>query len=63
LFVLFVGLKLTDQIAWSWWWVAAPIWIPFAVSFLFSFVAAFILTLKKKSTAAERAAREGRVES
>lgn len=25
--VLFVGLKLTHVIAWSWWWVLAPIWI------------------------------------
>lgn len=26
--VLFVGLKLTHYIAWSWWWVLSPIWIP-----------------------------------
>lgn len=25
--VLFVGLKLTGYIAWSWWWVLSPIWI------------------------------------
>lgn len=24
--VLFVGLKLTGTIAWSWWWVTAPFW-------------------------------------
>ena len=24
--VLFVGLKLTGYIDWSWWWVTAPIW-------------------------------------
>lgn len=29
--VLFVGLKLTGHIAWSWWWVLAPTWIPFAL--------------------------------
>jgi hypothetical protein len=29
--VLFVGLKLTDQIDWSWWWVLAPIWLPAVV--------------------------------
>lgn len=28
LFVLFVGLKLTSIIAWSWWWVTAPLWAP-----------------------------------
>jgi len=25
--VLFVGLKLTHYIAWSWLWVLAPLWI------------------------------------
>lgn len=25
--VLFVGLKLTGYIDWSWWWVVSPIWI------------------------------------
>ncbi len=25
--VLFIGLKLTDYIDWSWWWVLSPIWI------------------------------------
>lgn len=29
LFLLFLGLKLADKIDWSWWWVFAPIWIPF----------------------------------
>lgn len=26
--VLFIGLKLTDYIDWSWWWVLSPLWIP-----------------------------------
>lgn len=26
--ILFIGLKLTDCIDWSWWWVLAPLWIP-----------------------------------
>ena len=25
--VLFVGLKLTNVISWSWWWVLSPLWI------------------------------------
>lgn len=29
--VLFIGLKLTHYIDWSWWWVLAPIWIGWAV--------------------------------
>lgn len=28
--VLFIGLKLTHVIAWTWWWVLAPLWIPTA---------------------------------
>lgn len=27
--VLFTGLKLCNVIDWSWWWVLAPLWIPF----------------------------------
>lgn len=26
--ILFVALKLTHVINWSWWWVFAPIWMP-----------------------------------
>lgn len=29
--ILFIALKLLNQITWSWWWVLSPIWIPFAV--------------------------------
>jgi hypothetical protein len=25
--ILFVALKLTGVIDWSWWWVLSPIWI------------------------------------
>ncbi len=31
LFLIFMTLKLTGNIAWSWWWVAAPIWIPWGL--------------------------------
>ncbi|MBU3098730.1 MULTISPECIES: hypothetical protein [Clostridium] len=26
--VLFVGLKLTNYITWSWLWILSPLWIP-----------------------------------
>jgi hypothetical protein len=29
--ILFIALKMTDVIDWSWWWVLAPIWIPAAI--------------------------------
>ena len=28
LFLIFLVLKLTNVIAWSWWWVTAPLWGP-----------------------------------
>jgi Flp pilus assembly protein TadB len=37
--ILFIGLKLTNYIVWSWWWVLSPIWLPFAIILgLFVFV-------------------------
>lgn len=27
LLIIFIVLKLTDLIDWSWWWVLAPLWI------------------------------------
>lgn len=29
--VLFIGLKLTGYINWSWVWVVSPLWIPLAI--------------------------------
>ncbi len=34
LFLIFLILKLTNLINWSWWWVFAPFWMPFAIIFL-----------------------------
>lgn len=31
LFLIFMTLKLTNVINWSWWWVSAPLWGPFAL--------------------------------
>lgn len=30
--LLFIALKLCGVIAWSWWWVLAPLWIPVALA-------------------------------
>jgi hypothetical protein len=32
--VLFIGLKLTGAITWSWWWVLSPIWIGYAIALI-----------------------------
>lgn len=29
--VLFIGLKLTGFINWSWWFVTMPFWLPVAI--------------------------------
>jgi hypothetical protein len=29
--LIFITLKLTGHIAWSWWWVLSPLWIPFVI--------------------------------
>jgi hypothetical protein len=31
--ILFIGLKLTGQITWSWWWVLSPLWISALIVF------------------------------
>ena len=28
--IVFITLKLTGFITWSWWWVLAPLWMPWA---------------------------------
>lgn len=32
MFLIFLTLKLTGYIGWSWWWVTAPLWGPFVLS-------------------------------
>lgn len=33
--VLFIGLKLTGHIEWSWWWVLSPFWISCGLVLIF----------------------------
>lgn len=44
--ILFIGLKLTDYIQWSWLWVLSPLWLGL-VGFL-SFMAIFVTTMLKR---------------
>ncbi len=43
LFVVFLILKLTSVIDWSWWWVTSPIWLPTAA--VISFMALLFVAL------------------
>lgn len=39
LFIVFLVLKLTHVIDWSWWWVTAPLWAVPALAIAFGLVA------------------------
>lgn len=46
--IVFIALKLTHVITWSWWWVTAPLWGGFAlfgVFMLSALLAAFIAAI------------------
>jgi len=51
--IIFIVLKLTGNIWWSWWWVLSPIWIPaalfFAVFLLVFIIITFLLLFGFKS--------------
>lgn len=34
LFLIFLVLKLIEEIDWSWWWVTSPLWIVLAIAVL-----------------------------
>jgi len=46
LFVLFVGLKMTHSIDWSWWWVTAPLWMPFALVSALALIAIVVYLIR-----------------
>jgi hypothetical protein len=45
LFVVFLVLKLTETIDWSWWWVTAPLWIPVGLVLVIAIIAWVIGTI------------------
>lgn len=50
LFLIFLILKLTGNIDWSWWWVTSPLWIPFVLVLSIigiGFMIAFIVKILK----------------
>jgi hypothetical protein len=49
LFIVFLVLKLTGNINWSWWWVTSPLWIPLALGVVIISIIGFIaIALNKK---------------
>lgn len=47
--IVFIVLKLTHVINWSWWWVLAPSWIPLSIVLLLLIVMAIIVVIGGRS--------------
>jgi hypothetical protein len=45
---VFIILKLTDVIDWSWWWVTSTFTIPFTLAFITMIIEGTIRYLKEK---------------
>ena len=45
--ILFIALKLTGVITWSWLWVLAPIWISFIIVVFILIIAGIVIALNK----------------
>ncbi len=60
LFITFLVLKLTGVIAWSWWWVTAPLWGALAIGLSIALIAGCIAAsvLGIGALAAKRAAKK-----
>ena len=46
--LIFITLKLTGHITWSWWWVLAPFWAPFAIVLVIAAIIFLIAFLAKR---------------
>lgn len=42
IFIIFLILKLTHFINWSWWWVTSPLWLPLLIIIVLGTVLAFL---------------------
>lgn len=47
MFIVFLTLKLTETITWSWWWVTAPLWGGFAILGVLLVIALLIEIVEK----------------
>ena len=45
-FIVFLTLKLTGAITWSWWWVTSPLWMMVAIVVLTALTASAVFAFK-----------------
>ena len=45
--LLFIGLKLTGYITWSWIWILSPLWVPISITLLLLSAVILLVALGK----------------
>lgn len=45
--LVFIVLKLTGHIAWSWWWVLSPLWISLGLGLLVLAIVGIVVLARK----------------
>lgn len=55
--IVFIVLKLTHTIAWSWWWVLSPLWIGAAIGVVALLIALVVAILASGTGRARRRSR------
>lgn len=46
--IVFIVLKLTNVIAWSWWWVLSPLWISAGLAITIGLIAFIIYLIARR---------------
>lgn len=46
--IVFIVLKLTKVIDWSWWWVTCPLWLPWAFAIVVAEIYFIYLLIKER---------------
>ena len=46
--IVFIVLKLTKVITWSWWWVTCPLWLPWALAVVVAVIYFIYLLIKER---------------
>jgi hypothetical protein len=47
-FVVFLILKLTNLVTWSWWWITSPLWIVAALVVVLAVISFCVLAFRVK---------------